>query len=693
MCYGPCCHEGALVVCHGRCETYIGRTGVVSRLNPEDGEIIWTADLGSITLSRSTGADVVKYRRAVSAAVSDDAIFVAWDLGPHASLDLQYNSLTPTGSSPWTTLMSSGGLAKLDLDGIVLWTIQFPKWYESSPNHPQISRVISGTEEFSGAASVAIDTEGAVWVATTADENNDYVYRIDPADGSYISKFGHAHSFSFPNPWPSATGRSRIERESPAIPSAGIVFVLPDGKIVLQNVASKTMIRMDATGAVEFADTWDVHKANFQNYLYQFNAPLGFVPNPFGHTKFAITGSNSLVAASPLGVRQGYMYQPEIPSIAGGPVWPFSDYPWVGTEWPWFLRGLYQRPSDWFNANYYNAERLLFESILSPALINSIQGMSLYPIRKFSSYVEGHPGSANDYGDDPLYDWAWRASPYAWQGIVEAQIDLPADWSAAANGGIARTWDWNDQGTNNTFSKTSLAATGDYIVLGYANTNFQWAGFGLTGNDFNHTTRWDPALSAGYTSFWNVFAVSETNGSPEWAYVFGLDFAKPGANFVGTYPTGTAIYRLSGTQIIDVSKVSETTVDCIAPVDNTTVVVSVNTTDWMYFGQRVAFGAGVLGTYSVYEVSQVIDSNTVRLKNLAGGIASFSIQDKRVLQLSGMCALDDGVCIVGGTPSVRQLVVERVSTGGQNVWWNELQRPSTGASAICFAVAFGEADE
>lgn len=637
-----------LVVCHGYTETDEG-FGVVSRLNPTDGTVLWTADLGSLTLTPTSGPAVTVRRRAVHAAIdSEGNIVVAWDLGRHHELSLQWQNLPQTWSAG---VVPNGGVAKLDTDGNLLWSIALPAARLNSGT--LLSYNASGSP-FALSAQVAIDPDDRIWIGTVGDANFDYIYQLASADGALQQTFGHTNSFTFPHAWPAATGRYFIEKQ----PSQSDIFaaritIQGDGKILFCQPFRGTIVRMSDVGAVEYATRWDSNRS-ITNVIYG----LGNTYQTTNHHEIAATQTGSVLATTPLS----------------------NNYDYIRLDAWWQANGR-PRFSQWYNAKHPS-------NVGSTSLPPDAVGVGPFPVTAHGPYTQAlrryGPGEAATYAGnptyaayyaDPLFDYKWRLAHPRWMTVLEAGISLPplSYWTGDSP---RRTWDWNNLngGSGGYAGKTSLAL-GDSAVAFGVSTALTWRQWSLsttipqTWFDLN-------VLPLSDTS-WNVFAAEPTTGAVLWCYLFGKDRSPAAASVGATKPAGTVLTLWAAWAFNSATTVT-TTADFIVPALEGTVTISVASTAGITAGGTLSDGV------NAYRVLSLPSGTSIEIRN--DGQFNFTQQRKLTARLHGLCATDSGFVAVGSNTFLIPPLVESISAGGQRVWQTELGTNSTTATA--FSAAF-----
>lgn len=174
-----CCRVPMVVAAHTNDTTTFG-FGSISRLNPDDGTILWTTDLGT---DSSSGKERAAYRVALD---SGGNVYALWMLRKTTDVSGYMYDPPPSGKTV-------GGVAKLDSDGNVLDLITLGTLHASFP---------AGTAEPEGMrlGRIVVDPndDDRIYFSCMMDNAGYWVYRVD-ATLSTVWGFGPSATSSDPN--------------------------------------------------------------------------------------------------------------------------------------------------------------------------------------------------------------------------------------------------------------------------------------------------------------------------------------------------------------------------------------------------------------------------------------------------------------------------------------------------------------
>lgn len=478
---GCCCGAELLIICHGKLQT-THSTGMVSRLDPSDGSILWTASLGTGTSSKD--------KRAITAAIGDDGtIYVVSDLGPYNRSDAQGSGFSPGIGGSTTCPVAS--LTALDENGSILWQADLPNRRMNAGS--AIESLFQTNNRY--LPSITIDDSGYLWIAGTMDANGDYIWQCDPSDGSVAAAFGHVGSFSYPYSWPASTGSSRIEV---AVSGNNRSFARlrrdPNDKLVAIYTGNGTgdlkIFRFDTSGNVEFATLWDTDNS------IAGKAGSSPLPQYIDNNLFDlfVDDSGDVYSVSPGGEYHNVIV---------------SDASWVSGG-----RKIYD---EWYNGKWTsNDDRVLPDS----ADTGSPASSHAQFLRKFGPLSGG-----SGYQLDKLYRLAWRTAAPRWWTLTRAKTTAPS-------GTDQLQWGFSNAVTQGRIpydltAPVCLTVNGSYAIRGTAGagpSNYRYTDYQFISNE------WRPKNTSSLVTAWNIMAADTFDGSAEWSYLFGRDNVTLGLN-------------------------------------------------------------------------------------------------------------------------------------------------------------------
>jgi hypothetical protein len=557
---------------------------------------------------------VPTYKRPIKATIADDgSIYVYWDLFPHQKA-LNFASAAPVDAPV-------GGVARINSAGVIMWDTEFavgPVFTGfGSPVNSWYPVDIDGMVRL-GHASLDFDNDGFLWVGHLADGSGNYIHRIG-TDGTIDRKFGSVGSFSFPNVWPDAAGRFRVEFTGTDFDYYGIgrVACLPDGKILVSMSSGSVSIvfRMDIDGAIEYASGWPTEYTQSGAYSIRHGGHRVFVKSPYNN------------GAVVLGV---------------------NAFDYNGQN---VTAGLFTLGRDRWEAG----------------LITNVENATdLFPAvrRSFFRYTADTtwpPITA--YSDDPLYTTQYAKAMPDWHPPVGGTTH--DWWNINWTGGGMRVW-------------AGMAVTDSITVITYGATCV-WDKFLPLSTSFG-SVRWilQGGASSYDTTFWNVFSADTFSGSPLWVYIFAEDVHDVGGNSAGgaVIASGAEVKKRNSADRTQLDEPAGDPVTLTAPfttpgIGDAAVAISLTRTDWLSPGMRIAIDyphttsrRGFLTTHAIYEVDSIVDSTTamVKWRSLDNGHAP------QIVHPMDVCAGNGDFIMAGQAISSTFCYVERFTSGRTRVW-------------------------